>query len=271
MTIKGRWLVGLGLTVSLAACGQANKSAALEAVVAAPRDARNFEKVAPEERLLSYSHTLALKLPSTKIKAAYESLLSHCQAVPEQGCVVTNSSISSDAWRHAETWMMIRRDAVAAFRTDAEALGTVVGKSTKAEDLTAPVADTNRRLAMKKALRDDLLVLRKQSNKDIQALLTVTQSLAQVQSEIEADEAAVAGLRTRVAMDELRVELQSENERPEGPNPVVAAFKDFGNDLARGAGAFISFVALSLPWLLLVAALPFIWRGLRRIWRFGRR
>ncbi len=265
--------MGLGLALSLVACG---KPAAPEAAVNLPhetldtRDTRARAKNAAPERLLSYSHSMELKLPGAHIKAAYESLLSGCQAVPDQGCVVMNSSISSDPWHHAQAWMMIRRDAVTVFRTEVEGLGTVVGKSTKAEDLTAPVADTERRLAMKKALRDDLLALRKQSNKDIQALLTVTQSLAQVQSEIESDEAAMAGLRTRVAMDELRVEMQSENERPEGSSPVVDALKDFGHDLARGAGAFISFVALSLPWLLLVAVLPFVWRGLKRVWRFGR-
>ena len=274
MAMGGRWLVVLGVVASLAACERADQRvAASPAAVLSQRNTRpQLERQAPAERLLSYSHSVVLKLPGAKMQAGYESLLSRCQAVPAQGCVVMDSSISSDHWRHAEVQMMIRRDAVAALRADVDGLGTVVAKATRAEDITGPVTDTGRRLAMKKALREDLLVLRKQSHSDIQALLTVTQSLAQVQSDIEAGEAALAHLQERVAMDAMKVELQpEEDERLDAPNPVWAALRDFGSDLAKGAGAFITFVAWSLPWLLLIIALPFVWRGLRRIWRLGRR
>ena len=73
-------------------------------------------------------------------------------------------------------------------------------------------------------------------------------------------------------MDELRVSLSA--DRPsyeEEHHPVQDALDRFGGNLADGLGALIQFLALAAPWLLLIAALPFVWRGLRRIWKLGRR
>ncbi len=223
------------------------------------------------ERLLSYKHRIEIAAPLAQIEPGLEALRKACQAVPEQGCVVMESSVKQIPFLHAKLALNVRRAAVDSLRSQAVGLGKVQSQSTEADDVTSEVADSARRLAMNKALREDLLELRKQSRGNIDALIKATDKLAQVQSEIESTEGQLATLHKRVAMDDLTIELNSSDAPTVERHPVQDAMARFADNLASGLGGLIEMVAWSLPWLLLLAALPFIVRGLRRIWKLGRR
>lgn len=276
-----RVCVLLAVMLAVSACGKKEELARL----AADRTAVGAQKermapadvaisaTAPEltERLLSYKHQIAIEMPAAQIEPGLKALQAACQAVAEQGCLVMESSFRQSYVSQAHLVLSVRRRSVEALRTQAGGLGKLTIQSTEAEDVTGAVADGTRRMAMNKALRDDLLDLRKQSRGNIEALIKATEKLAEVQAEIESTEAELATLHKRVLMDQLTIDLTSNDAHVFENHPVKDAVHGFVDNLATGLGGLIMFLALALPWLLLVAALPFIWRGLRRIWKLGRR
>ncbi|MBV8501526.1 MAG: DUF4349 domain-containing protein [Paucibacter sp.] len=262
-------LFALAFALSTTACGRKaeNAAAPLQAQLAA--DSAMREAGAPE-RLLSYKHHLEVEVPAGQVEVGLKALQAACQAVPAQGCLVMQSSQSQGL--RGDILMSVRRQAVDGLRTQAVGFGKLLSQGTRAEDLTGPITDLARRLAMHKALREDLLELRKQSRANIDSLMKVTEKLAEVQASIEAGEGELATLRSRVAMDELNVSLTIEPRAfVDKRHPVSDALSSFASNLAQGLGALIEFLALAAPWLVLLVLLPFVWRGLRRIWKLGRR
>lgn len=271
MTKPGhRPLLLLSLLLALGGCGRAEKLSEPAAMdPRAPKEVRADSVPAPGGRQLAYKHELHLVLARDQLRAAHQQLLDSCAAVPTQGCVVMASSSNGGQWPGAEVRLRVRRDAMSGLRRQAEGLGELEHQSTTAEDLSGPLVDTTRRLAMKKSLRDSLIELRGRSQGQLDALLKVTEKLAEVQAEIEASEGQLAGLRGLLEMDQVRIQLQSKDAQQE-QNPVARALHNFGRDLTQAAAAVISFVAWSLPWLLVLLTLPFVWRLAKRLWRLGR-
>lgn len=267
----------LSLLLALGGCGRAERISAPAAAEVAAGAARYDLAPAPRSDsnratgryLLAYKHELRIVLAREQLPAAQQRLLDACSAVADQGCVVMGSSANAGQWPAAEIRLRVRREAMAGLRKQAEGLGEVEHQSSTAEDLSGPLVDTTRRLAMKKSLRDSLLELRGRSQGQLDALLKVTEKLAEVQAEIEAGEGQLAGLRGLLEMDQVQIHLLSRDVQ-QGQNPVMRALRNFGQDLTLAVGAVISFVAMSLPWLLLLLALPFGWRAARRLWRLGR-
>ncbi|XHS76605.1 DUF4349 domain-containing protein [Burkholderiaceae bacterium UC74_6] len=266
-------MLAVVLALSTSACGRKSESAN---AMGGPADAklmadkRVLDASASTEPLLSYKHELQIQVPTGQLEPGLQALKQTCQAAAEHACIVMKASQIRGL--HAEIVMSVRRQAVEGLRLQAVGFGKLVSQSTLAEDMTGPITDVTRRLAMQKALREDLLELRKQSRGNIDALLKTTEKLAEVQASIEAAEGDLVTYRNRVAMDELRVGLDADHPSyQEERHPVQDALKNFVSNLADGLGALIQFLALAAPWLLLIAALPFVWRGLRRIWKLGRR
>jgi len=263
------WGAMLMLAMSMSACGRKSEDAAAAQATQLVAEKRVLD-AAPTEPLLSYKHDLEVVVPAVQLESGLQALTRACQSVAEHGCIVMKSSQMRG--RRAEIVMSVRRQAVDDLRVRAVGFGKLMSQGTQAEDMTGPITDVTRRLAMQKALREDLLELRKQSRGNIDTLLKTTEKLAEVQAGIEAAEGDLAHFRNRVAMDELRVGLSADHPNYQDErHPVLDALKQFGNNLAEGLGALIQFLALAAPWLLLIIALPFIWRGLRRIWKLGRR
>ena len=270
-----RLRVGALLVVALAVSACSDKTAVPEAgaTLSRPPAQRVLDAVpkAKAERLLSYTHHLQISVPGAQLEPALKALQAACQAVPEQGCIVMQLGLYGRNMEGASINMKVQRTSVDAFRTQANSLGKLLSWNTNAEDVSGPMTDATRRLAMSKALREDLLELRKQSRGNIDALIKATEKLAEVQAVIEATEGDLATLNRRVAMDDLSVDLVSADASRIDHHPVSDAVSRFVDNLANGLGALVTFLALALPWMLLIASLPFVWRGLRRIWKLGRR
>jgi Domain of unknown function (DUF4349) len=104
----------------------------------------------------------------------------------------------------------------------------------------------------------------------VDQLITVSKELATVQAELDAAATQRANLRRRIDTELLDIELTVEGTSYGGANtPVRDAIRSFTSDFANAIGMVISFVALALPWLVIV--LPGIVL-LRVFWRWiGRR
>jgi predicted RNase H-like nuclease (RuvC/YqgF family) len=152
----------------------------------------------------------------------------------------------------------------------ASAGGKVVSRTTHAEDLAQPVADTDRRIALLTTHRDRLAEIMKNRDLKVDQLITVSKELATVQTELDAAATERANLRRRLDTELLEIELSVEGTQYGGANtPVRDAIRSFTADFAGAVGTVISFVAMALPWLVVI--LPGIVL-LRWFWRWvGRR
>ena len=220
---------------------------------------------------LSYEHTLTVELPAAQVKPAYQGLVDACRKLGDAVCVNLKSSLSGDEYSTAELSFKVKRASVAAVIQQASAAGKVVKQETTAEDLGGAIFDVKRRLAMKIALREDLLALRTRSRDNIDALLKVTEKLDEVQSEIESATGEQGGYQDRLDMDRLTIELQSKYVQRSSGGTLVEALRSFGTNFVDGLAGLISFVASALPWLLLLLALPVLLRLMRLVWRWTRR
>ena len=144
--------------------------------------------------------------------------------------------------------------------------GKVIGRSTHAEDLAEPIADTERQLALLTLHRDRLAELMKSKEIKIDQLITVSRELASVQSQLDSLGSQRANLRRRVDTELLTIQLSLPRYDYAANNtPVTDAFRDFGSDFREAIGMVIRFFAVLLPWLVVV--LPGIFL-LRLFWRW---
>ena len=149
----------------------------------------------------SGSLSLRVKAPET-VRASIEEVAS---AV---GGRVQESSSEDDAWlrmklRVPEPKLDETMDRIAA-------LGKVVGRSLRSQDVTEELIDLEARLRNLRALRDRLRTYLDQA-KDLKEILEVERELARVQTELESLEAKLKVLQDRVAMSELDVHVSKKS------------------------------------------------------------
>ena len=134
------------------------------------------------------------------------------------------------------------------------------------EDLTRQVIDTEATLRAQTRLRERLTELLTRHQGKLADLLEVERELARVQGEIDARSSELNVMRKRIAMSDLTIAYQSRglfvDDRT--ADPTLQALRDFLATVSLSFAAAIRFVAVALPWLLIV--LPAFWL-LRRMWR----
>jgi len=144
--------------------------------------------------------------------------------------------------------------------------GKVFERSTSAEDLAEPVADTERQLALMTLHRERLTELLKRKELDIDQVMALSKELATVQSRIDALGTQRANLRRRIDTDLLTINLSlpiavhiSEQ------SPVTDALRDFSENFREAVAMVIRFLAALLPWLAII--LPGLYL-MRLSWRW---
>ena len=110
---------------------------------------------------------------------------------------------------------------------------------------------------------EDLLATR---DGDLGELLQVERELARVTGEIESITSNLKALRLRVSMSEMTVSYSTQRSLVAGgrSNPLASAFGDFFYNMSEALAAVVTFFAVGLPWMFVVAIFLFIW--LRLIW-----
>ncbi len=151
----------------------------------------------------------------------------------------------------------------------------VASRSTHAEDLAEPVADTERQLAMLVSPREKLEGFLKSKDLKIDQVITLSKELSSVQSQIDSFSTERANLRRRIDTELLTIEFRLPPQAfGAEQSPVRDAFRLFGSNFLQAIGNMISFVAILLPWLLLIipglVLLRLFWRAITR-WLVRRR
>ncbi|MEL7545577.1 MAG: DUF4349 domain-containing protein [Pseudomonadota bacterium] len=226
-----------------------------------------------EQQYIAYSHAYSISLPRGGVDPMMTTHTQECQAAGATTCIVINSNVRSEDEAYASGNLSIRatpewiEQFLADLEEEAEAAGgSIIQRTTSAEDLTRSIIDTTSRLEAQRTLRTRLLGLLERRDGELGELLQIERELARVTSQIESVEAQLKTLQLRVSMS--RLDLSYQTEVPPfsatRENPLGEAIGDFFYNFSGAIAAVITAFAVGLPWIVLIAI--FLWIWLKLIW-----
>ena len=273
----------LGLFFALAACSEERVEAPYPAgrtqystnttVSLAARDAASYKLAAAAAPTvqrtrgsLAYAHTVTVELGKEQLAGRVAEIQNACASSKDFACELLD--VATEGVRGVPSGSVRMRLAPAGVEpmiAIAAKGGEVTGRTTHAEDLAQPVADTERRLALMTAHRDRLAEFMKSKDLKVDQLITVSKELATVQSQIDEQGTERASLQRRIATELLVINLVVPSEvASREQRPVRDAVRQFGSSLLEALGDVIRAVAVILPWMLLVVPLLVV---VRLFWR----
>jgi len=235
-------------------------------------------------QFIAYSYSLGLEFPQAGVEPTLQAHVAACEApwpkvyfarlkhAPRM-CIVTNSNVNNRSDDYTNAYLSLRAvpSWIETFQSglDAEveaANGEITARNKQSVDLTRQILDTDARLNAKITLKgrlEDLLATREG---DLGELLQVERELARVTGEIESITSNLKALRLRVSMSDMTINYSTKRSLVSGgrSNPLGEAFGDFFYDMSSALAAVITFFAVGLPWMIVIAIFLFIW--LRGIW-----
>jgi len=214
-------------------------------------------------RQLAYEHEVAIDTAPDRVAALHAAGLAACRDAGAVACTLLESRIDSEPEASATLKFRARPDVIPKLVASMGQKADLAHQSTRVVDLSGPIADTDRQLAMLEDYRSRLEALRSRAGNDVDALIKVNRELAEVQSSLEDANGKRAVLAQRIETEILEVSIHSDRQRPFWV-PVKRAFAGFGKDLSQGIAIAISGVAYLLPWMLML--LLAAWGG-RKLWR----
>ncbi len=212
---------------------------------------------------LAYEHTVYIELDRQVVPARLRAIESACADGKPAECTVLQ--VSLDTQQDVPSGfiqMRIAPQGVSAMIEAASQDGKLTNRSTRAEDLAQPIADTQRRLTLLSTHRDRLSEIMKSKDLKIDQLITVSKELSTVQTEIDALSTEQAHLRRRVDTELLTLYLRSPPAAYSSQQtPIRDAFRVFGSNFREAVGNVISFIAVVVPWLVIVLPGLFLLRA----------
>ncbi|GAA0769242.1 DUF4349 domain-containing protein [Ideonella azotifigens] len=258
------FLVAL-LLICLTGCSRNNESSQVASRMSFERSGTSA-KAAPN-RHLAVQHAITVDVTEPQIASVYEAGQAACREATSEACVVLESELTAGRRPFASLKFRARPAGIQKLMATFGAQGAVTSQTSSAEDLTAPVEDTARKVAMLTEYRAKLEALLSRPSADVDALIKLTKELAQVQSDFEAIKAQQANLMQRIDTEILNVSISATENRA-FLAPVNTALADFTSNLSQGISGAITGVAYLVPWSLLLAL--FGWIG-TKLWRRQRR
>jgi hypothetical protein len=239
-----------------------------EAPVHRPEPVVQHERANAAQQL-AYEHSVDIDAAPERLAAIYSAGLAACRDATAAACTLLESRIESEPEARASLKFRARPDVIPKLLASMGQKAELARQSTSVEDLSGPIADVARELAMLDDYRSRLETLRSSAGKDIDALIKVNRELAEVQSRYEAVDGKRAKLAQRVETGILNVSIRSDRQRPFW-TPIRRALADFGNNLAQGISIAIAGLAYLLPWLFVISLVAWAARSLWRRRRGGR-
>jgi uncharacterized protein DUF4349 len=250
-----------------ASYGLAPESAATRlAGAAAP--ARN----APETQAntLAYEHAISIELSKELVPVRLRELEAACAADRASKCTMLQVEMRSTAdVPSGLIRMRLARGGVEPIIELASRDGKIQSRTTHAEDLAQPIADTERQLALLTLHRDRLTELMKSKDIKVDQLIALSKELASVQTQIDSHGTERANLRRRVDTELLTVNLSPPGrDYATQETPVMDSLRLFGSMFREAIGQVITFIAFVVPWLVIIVPglilLRLFWRWIGR-------
>lgn len=216
---------------------------------------------------LAYEHNISIEMDKELLPTRLREVEAACNADRASECTVLDVSLQSHQdLPSGNIRMRLAPAGVEPLIALASNGAEVTGRNTRAEDLAEPVADTERQLALMTLHRDRLTEFMKNKDIKIDQLITVSKELATVQAQIDSLSTQRANLRRRIDTDLLTINLSLPRRAyVTDPTPVMDALRYFGNDFRQAVGMVIRFIAVLLPWLVIILPGLFL---LRLFWRW---
>lgn len=276
---RGLWLA-VPVLALLAGCSDSRREADGEMRMAQAPAPAPFVSAAREGSAvkLAYRHDLTVGLAPERVAPHFAATRDRCLNEAKT-CTLLNSSIRDGSGTRppqAQVQVRLPHEAVApyvAFVTaplPGEAAGDValIEQATRAEDLTASIADTGRRLAQLNDYRARLTALAEKPDNRAEDLIKIAGELAQVQSQIEEAEGTRRTLDQRVDTEIVTVNFRASQARAGAFAPVQEVWTRAGPILGESAATALRFTVASLPWLPIVLFAALL---LRLVWRIRRK
>jgi hypothetical protein len=193
-----------------------------------------------------------------------------CTSRAELSCVLLDVSVRTDeAVPSGRLVMRLSPAAVPQMIGIASEGGKITSRTTHAEDLAEPVADTERELSQLSVHRDRLMELMKSKSITIDQLITVSKELASVQSRMDELSSRKANLSRRIDTELLTINMSMPVQAVAAEeHPIGDAFAAFGSEFKAAVANVIRFIAVVAPWLVVVlpglVLLRLFWRTLGR-------
>jgi hypothetical protein len=226
---------------------------------------------------LAYEHEVSVELDREAVPARLHEIEAACHAGAASRCAILESSLRWSAdLPSASIRMRLAPGGVDSLIDLASKSGKITARSSHAEDLAQPVADTERQLALLSVHRDRLTEIMKSRELKIDQLITVSKELASVQSQIDTLNGEHANLERRIDTDLLTIGLSPPvSAFGDASTPVRDALRQFGRDFREALAMVIGFVAGLVPWLFVIlpglVLLRMFWRWIGRwLGRFER-
>lgn len=219
----------------------------------------------PQARTLAYEHVIDIELSRALLLKRVEEIRAACREAAET-CTLLDISVSSDERiPSAAIRMRIAPGGVDRLVDLTAAGGNIRSRTTHAEDLAEPIADTERQLSQLTTHRDRLAGLMKDKALTVDQLITTSRELSSVQTQLDQLGATRANLRRRVDTDLLTLNLTlPRREFRSEQTPVLDAMHSFGSEVRWALGQVVTFIANLLPWLIVLVpgliAIRWFWR-----------
>lgn len=219
------------------------------------------------ERTLAYEHVVQIELPEQMLAPRSREVQQACESRAELGCTLLDLQVDEDAQApSARITLKVAPGQVDALVNVAARGGKILSRTTHAQDLAQPIADTDRQMALLTMHRDRLSEFLQRKDLKIEQVIELSHEIASAQADIESLNGQKTALRQRVDTERLTLQLSPPGGVHEPvETPVLNALQAFGPDFAATLGLVIRFFAVILPLLLIgvpVAAL--VWWLRRR-------
>ena len=219
---------------------------------------------------LAYEHSVDIEIDGKVLPTRLREIESACAAGKPAECTVLDVSLRSrkDVYSGLIKMRIAPRGVDSTIEVASQG-GKITSRSTEAEDLAQPIADTQQQLSLMTTHRDRLAEIMKSKDLKIEQLITVSKELATVQTHIDALSTQQAQLRRRVDTDLLTINLSPPDVTYRSQEtPIRDALRVFGNNFREAVSMVITFIAFVVPWLVILLPALFL---LRMFWSWAGR
>ncbi|OAO04523.1 hypothetical protein A8B75_07925 [Sphingomonadales bacterium EhC05] len=209
---------------------------------------------------IAYSYKYGFRLPAAEIPKAQEAHVALCENRGPKICRVLNMENSGGEGDYATGMLNIevaapqaRAFGVQLAATLDEHNGSQIATSISGEDLSKQIVDTEARLRSRVLLSQRLTELLRTKKGSVAELVEAERAVTQVNEEIDRARSWLKEMRGRVAFSKIVVSYQSGAPGSGGIiRPIREAFGGISSTLGSSVGAAITFISITLPWILIL-------------------
>ena len=259
--------------VTLAACDAHKVATPMRAELAQAdfvRTTSSPETAAPHVgSTLAYAHSLSVEVQKD-LPARLKEVRGACESRKEFACSLLDVSFRTQLdVPSGQVRMRLAPAGIEPMIEIAARGARITSRSTHAEDLAEPIADTDRQLALLTNHRDRLDEFLQRKDLKVDQVITLSKEVSSTQTQLDTLKTQRANLQRRVDTELLTIDFSP----PVGTYaaqqaPIAEAIRSFGSDFRDAIAQVIRFIAALLPWLVIlvpgVVLLRLFWRWITR-------